>query len=105
MPVRAMLAALDGFAMARPLAFAMLFGGTKNITADLIIQTQFEGRKLTKDVNWRRTCVFGAFGLIYVGGAQYGIFNHLLPSLSWIGRGLLKGERAAAFKVDSATFS
>ena len=102
----AALATVDRVATARPLAFAVGFAGMKNVTADLIIQTQLEGRRVLTTpgdddsaVNWTRTAVFGLFGLAYVGGAQFYLFNKVLPSARMIGPALLRGERSAAAKA------
>ena len=42
------------------------FAGTKNVLCDLAVQSSTEER-----IDWRRTAVFGVFGLIYVGAGQW----------------------------------
>ena len=86
----------DRFAGARPLLFAVLFGGAKNTVADVIVQNRFEGHDL-RNIDLRRTAVFATFGLFYVGAAQFVLFNRVLPRL--FGRGLLQGDRRAALKA------
>ena len=53
-----------------PLAFGCGFSSLKTSSADLICQTQVEGKEW-KDVDWRRTSIFGLWGFAYLGGVQY----------------------------------
>ena len=85
---------INKWVAANALGFSIIFAGMKNFTADYIIQTKFDNKcKQIKDneddndstqINYRRLLVFTSFGLLYVGGAQYVIFNRMLPRyLTW----------------------
>ena len=81
----------------RPLALAVVVATVKNSAADLIVQTQIEGRALSaphepptqqqqqqqqqqqRTIDWRRNAVFAAFGASYLGGVQYVIYTKLMP--------------------------
>ena len=78
---------------ANALGFSVVFGGLKNFAADYIIQTKFEQEG---SLNYRRMFVFTSFGLLYVGGAQYMIFNRILPRFL---PGLLQGKLKPAAKA------
>ena len=70
-----------------------MFGGAKNAAVDLTVQHAVEARPAT---DWRRTGVFAAFGLAYVGGAQWFLFSRWLPRAF---PGLLEGRLAPALRV------
>ncbi len=93
--MRARLAQLNARIAASAFGVAVAFGGLKNGLADLIIQHAVEQRPLDK-TDWKRLNVFVAFGLIYVGGVQFVLFNRLMPRMFG---GLLEGQRAAAVKA------
>ena len=61
-----------------PVAFGCCFSAAKTSAADLVCQTQIEGREL-KDVDWRRTSIFGVWGFAYLGGVQYFIYSFAFP--------------------------
>ena len=65
--------------VANALAFSIAFGGLKNATADYMIQTRFEDAKENGGVSMKRLVTFTTFGLFYVGGVQYIVFNRMLP--------------------------
>ena len=75
------------------LAFSVVFGGLKNATADFIIQTRFEEPGESGGISLKRIVTFTTFGLLYVGGAQYIIFNRILPKFL---PGLLEGRNVKA---------
>ena len=60
------------------MAFGCCFSCLKTSSADLICQTQLEG-KSRKDVDWRRTSIFGLWGLGYLGGVQYFLYSFAFP--------------------------
>lgn len=83
---------------ARPLLLAVSVSCVKASAADLIVQTQMEGRKIrlgdstgnisaggskttSPGVDWRRNFVFAAFGALYLGGVQFGIYTRIMPRL------------------------
>ena len=41
--------------------------GLKTCVADILVQTQWEGRE---SIDWRRNFVFSSFGLCYLGAFQ-----------------------------------
>jgi len=51
----------------RPLASAMVVAGVKTSSADILVQTAFQGRDI-RTVDWQRSAFFGAFGSLYLGG-------------------------------------
>ena len=61
-----------------PVAFGCGFSCLKTSSADLICQTQIEGTEW-KDVDWRRTSIFGLWGLGYLGGVQYFLYTFAFP--------------------------
>ena len=61
-----------------PVAFGCGFSCLKTSSADLICQTQVEGREW-KDVDWRRTSIFGLWGFAYLGGVQYFLYTYAFP--------------------------
>jgi hypothetical protein len=42
--------------------------GIKTCIADILVQTQYEGKE---SIDWRRNFVFSSFGLCYLGAFQY----------------------------------
>lgn len=52
--------------------------GAKTMAADLLVQTQYEGRET---IDWRRNFVFSSFGLCYLGAFQYVQYTLWLPRL------------------------
>ena len=42
--------------------------GMKTCVADILVQTQYEGKE---SIDWRRNFVFSSFGLCYLGAFQY----------------------------------
>ena len=93
--LRAQLAHLNARMAASAMGVAVAFGGVKNGLADLIIQHAVEQRPLGQ-TDWKRLNVFVTFGLLYVGGVQFILFNRLMPRMF---KGLLEGRRAAAVKA------
>jgi|EP00945_MAST-04E_sp_MAST-4E-sp1_P005587 hypothetical protein len=79
--------------VANALAFSIAFGGLKNATADYMIQTRFEDAKENGGVSMKRLVTFTTFGLFYVGGVQYIVFNRMLPRFL---PGLLEGKNIKA---------
>ena len=61
---------------ARPLAAAVLVASTKNVAADLIVQKAVEQKEA---IDWRRTALFGGFGMLFVGAAQYKVLVQWAP--------------------------
>ena len=80
------LRALNQAAARRPALSAVAIGGTKNFACDVAVQatTSADGLDL------RRAGLFTAFGLVYVGGVQFAVFNRLFPALL---PGLVNRER------------
>ena len=94
MSLKLFLAFVNGGVKARPLVSAIGVAGVKNGLCDIAVQ-KFEGR----DINWRRTATFAAFGVGWVGGGQYTLFNKVYPRLF---PGLLL-ERRTLSSVAAAT--
>jgi hypothetical protein len=74
--MRAALDALNSWALRNPLSAAVGVGGTKNGVCDACVQVAASER-----FDWRRNAIFVAFGLGYVGAAQYMVFNRIFPRL------------------------
>lgn len=99
------MAGLLAACRARPLSFGVLISAAKTSAADLIVQTQLEGREFWPSaalpatdpgtdepqqrtphrVDLRRNLIFGMFGAVYLGGVQYSIYVKLMPRL-WPGK-------------------
>lgn len=71
---------------ARPVLFGAVFAMIKTSAADLLVQTYVEK---SESIDWRRNCVFGSFGLVYLGCVQYWVYSVLFPRYMF--------PRAAAF--------
>ena len=67
-------------AEAHPVLFGMVCAGLKTVAADLTVQTVVEKKQL-HEVDKRRTITFGLFGVGYLGGIQYAVFNKVLPAM------------------------
>ena len=86
-------------AAAKPLATAVGVATTKNIVADLIVQTGVEQKEA---IDWRRTALFGSFGMLFVGAAQYKVLVQWAPrvlGLTAAGTSHSTRRTAAAMKV------
>ena len=70
----------DAVATAHPVLFGMVCAGLKTVAADLTVQTVVEKKQL-HEVDKRRTITFGLFGVGYLGGIQYAVFNKVLPAM------------------------
>lgn len=63
--------AIANWGRANPFVFQLLLAIGKTTLADILVQKSMEGRE---SVDWRRAAVFAAFGGLYSGGFQYGLF-------------------------------
>mmetsp|Transcript_63214 Transcript_63214/g.142568 ORF Transcript_63214/g.142568 Transcript_63214/m.142568 type:complete len:135 (+) Transcript_63214:267-671(+) len=63
-----------------PLVFGSIFACLKTSSADLLVQMKIEDRKFD-EVDWRRQIIFSSWGLVYLGGVQYFIYNFAFPRL------------------------
>lgn len=71
-----LLSRLNDAAARRPAATAVGIGGAKNLTCDGLVQAA------TSDgFDARRAALFTTFGLVWVGGVQFALFNRLFPAL------------------------
>ena len=70
----------DAVATAHPVLFGMVCAGLTTVAADLTVQTVVEKKQL-HEVDKRRTITFGLFGVGYLGGIQYAVFNKVLPAM------------------------
>ena len=61
------------WAQRAPFSSQVAVATTKTVAADLLVQTAVEGKSL-QDVDYRRVAVFGAFGCLYLGVVQYGLY-------------------------------
>jgi len=61
------------WAQRAPFSSQVAVATTKTIAADMLVQTAVEGKSL-QDVDYRRVGVFGAFGCLYLGVGQYGLY-------------------------------
>lgn len=68
-----------------PLGFGAGLSCVKTSGSDLLVQKVVEQRDT---VDWKRNAAFGTFGLIYLGGVQYGLYVNVFQKLF---------PRAAAF--------
>jgi hypothetical protein len=75
-----MLASINGVAARNPLLAAMFIGAAKNVGVDLTVQLSTNDVQFDQ-IDWRRTGCFFAFGSIWVGAAQFALFNRVLPRL------------------------
>lgn len=75
---------VDLLARKWPIAFACGTATVKTTSADLLVQTAVERKKWAWPqserkgngfIDWRRTAAFSVFGLVWMGGAQYGIYS------------------------------
>ena len=70
------------YSKANPLTFKVIFSTLKTSAADLLVQLQFEQKKVG-DVDWRRNSAFALFGCFYLGGVQYmlyvPVFGRIFP--------------------------
>ena len=89
--------ALLKFARRRPFVFGVGLAGTKNAMCDVGVQSFIEGRRMPgawgsdgkagggkgdgarREIDWRRTAVFGTFGLLFNGAWQYCLFVRIMP--------------------------
>ena len=65
-----------------PIAFGAVFSGLKTAFADVLVQTQVEGKDW-ETLDRRRVGVFGAFGLIYQGWFQYYVYVKFMGRVLW----------------------
>ena len=61
------------WAQRAPFSSQVAVATTKTIAADMLVQTAVESKSL-QDVDYRRVGVFGAFGFLYLGVVQYGLY-------------------------------
>ena len=64
-----------------PLIFGCVLSSVKTGAADLVTQTQLEGKAFPYDIDWRRTAIFGCWGFGYLGGVQYFLYTFTFPRL------------------------
>ena len=57
-----------------PFVFGTIFAGAKNGLADVIVQTQVEGKSIER-VERKRTALFTAFGAVFCGVWQVGRYH------------------------------
>ena len=93
------LRALNQAAARRPALSAVAIGGTKNLVCDVAVQTTTSG---LDGLDTRRAGLFTAFGLVYVGGVQFVVFNRLFPALL---PGLVNQERMVRSRGRPAALS
>mmetsp|Transcript_27928 Transcript_27928/g.83698 ORF Transcript_27928/g.83698 Transcript_27928/m.83698 type:complete len:211 (-) Transcript_27928:38-670(-) len=74
------LAGLASLPRSHPLAFGCGLTCAKTVAADLLVQASVEKTPL-KHVDRRRALVFAFYGLAYMGGVQYFLFNRVYPRL------------------------
>lgn len=65
-----------------PIAFGAVFSGLKTAFADVLVQTQVEGKDW-ETIDRKRVGVFGAFGLIYQGWFQYYVYVKFMGRVLW----------------------
>jgi len=58
----------------------VLATGAKTCLADILVQTQMEGKK-RREIDWRRNLTFSSFGIFYLGIFQAGLTKPLYCSL------------------------
>lgn len=64
--------------LTHPFIFGTLFTGFKNAGCDVLVQKAVEGNE---HIDYRRTFVFGTFGMLFSGAWQYGLFVKIMPKL------------------------
>ena len=75
-----LVSGVDAWAARSPVSAAMLFGGAKNSGVDAAVQLATNGGDVRK-MDVRRSACFLLFGVGWIGGAQYWIFNRLIPRI------------------------
>lgn len=73
-----MFASIRRIPVKHPFAFGVVFAGIKHCTADILVQKTVENKE---EVDIRRATVFTAFGALFCGAWQYGLFVKLMPWL------------------------
>jgi hypothetical protein len=86
---------LNAHAVRRPIAAAALAATTKNVAGDLIIQKGLEKRE---HIDWRRTGMFAAFGVAFVGIVQYKVLVDFAPRFF----GLVSATKTSARNLAAA---
>jgi len=61
---------------ARPILSGIMITGCKTCGADILVQKAWEKKE---NIDWRRNAVFTIFGLGYLGGFQYILYNMWFP--------------------------
>ena len=70
---------INNFILKHPFLSSVLFGGFKNASIDIFIQSLTNNKH--KSINWKRVSVFAIFGFSYTGGGQYILFNKIFPKI------------------------
>jgi protein Mpv17 len=65
---------LNTFLKKHPLFVSLVGNTVKTASADIFTQTYIEKKK---EIDYKRLSVFTTFGLVYLGGWQYFLFNNL----------------------------
>lgn len=65
----------------QPFMVSLVTNTCKTVIADIIAQKIVERKK---HIDGRRTCVFGTFGLIYLGGWQHILFHRMFSRIEYI---------------------
>jgi hypothetical protein len=87
-----MLAATNRLAAKNPWTTAIVTTAAKTTLADVMTQKYLEGKR---EIDYRRTAVFGIFGASYQGAGQYFIWNRLMERILPISRGFSWAHRVA----------
>lgn len=76
--VKMILSVLNSLLKKRPLLVSMISNTIKTAGADFVAQHLIEGKD---EIDYKRVAVFASFGLTYLGGWQYVLFNKMFPRL------------------------
>lgn len=93
-----MLSATNTLLKKRPFMISLVSNTIKTIGADLVTQHIIESKSET---DWKRVSVFASFGLMYLGGWQYVLFNKIFPKVEKI---MLASKWTSTSKSATLTF-
>ena len=65
------------WAQRAPFSSQVVVATSKTVLADVIVQTTVEGKSF-QDMDYKRVGIFGAFGCLYLGVVQYGLYVKLM---------------------------
>ena len=76
-----MLHRLSALPRRHPVIFGCALSCAKTGAADVVTQTQLEGKAFPKEWDRRRTAIFASWGFAYLGGVQYWLYSFAFPRM------------------------